>query len=48
MVLVNQCIPVPLTVLITIVGHLRGFFVGDKYSYNGSRSTLNLQVNPKP
>ena len=29
---------------VTILGHLRGLYVGDKYSYNWAISTMNLQV----
>ena len=36
------------TVLITILGHLRGLEVGCKYSHTWLISNMNLKVHPKP
>ena len=46
MVLINQFVTVPITVLIpiTILGHLRGLYVGKKYRYKLLPSLMNLQV----
>ena len=39
-----ELITVLLTLPITMIGHLRGFDVGCKYSYNWKISSMNLQA----
>ena len=48
MVLFKPTTTVLATVLITILGHLRGLQVGYKYSYDWLKSAMNLQASSIP